>query len=152
MTTKAKEYVIDASVAVKWFLDEVHSEDAHEWLLKYQEDLDAYWCAPELFYTELSNALYKAVKRQELDLDDAQGILQTALEDRLVKPLPSAPLLPLAIDLAHALKHDAVYDCLYLAMALEEAAVLVTADKVFFKKVAKSEFQQYITFITDIST
>lgn len=151
MTTKPKDFVIDASVLVKLFLDEIHSEHAHAWLLHYQKDERIHWCAPDLVYTELSNALYKAVKREELALDDAQVILQTALVDRLVEPLPSLALLPLAVDLAYSIKHDAIYDCLYLAVALEEFAVLVTADKTFYKKVVKSEYKSHITFITDIS-
>jgi predicted nucleic acid-binding protein len=42
--------------------------------------------------------------------------------------VPNVQLLPLAIDLAIANNHP-VYDCLYLALAMERHVQLVTADR-----------------------
>ena len=55
-------YVIDASVAVKWFVPEVHSEHALRLLRKKFALL-----APELIQAEFGNILWKKCRAGELD-------------------------------------------------------------------------------------
>jgi predicted nucleic acid-binding protein len=115
-----KRTVIDASVAVKWVVDEPGSVQARE-LAR-----DAL-IAPDLLYIECANVLWrKAV---------IGNLTKTAVTARLVRlsssPVriePSASLLPAALEIALQLRHP-VYDCLYLALARREEAPLITADE-----------------------
>jgi predicted nucleic acid-binding protein len=118
--------VVDASVVVKWFLPEVDSAVARA--LHGQE-----MQAPVIWITEVANAFWHHVRIGELSTDQA-----TALVFRLSKaPIISAGvegLLQQAFALANALPHP-IYDCLYLALALQENTVLVTADGRFARTV-----------------
>jgi predicted nucleic acid-binding protein len=113
--------VVDASVAVKWVVPEPLSDRADR-LLDGAHDL----IAPDLLPIEAASALWKKVIRDELTLAQAREALLLLL-DSGVGWHSSAPLLPVALDLAAALRHP-VYDCLYAALAQRERAVLVTAD------------------------
>ena len=82
--------------------------------------------APDLIVAEFANVLWKKVEREECSGVQAEDILEAFLIDapRLVE---SVPLAPRALELALRLG-EVVYDCLYLAAAIEGEASLVTAD------------------------
>jgi predicted nucleic acid-binding protein len=61
-------YVVDASVGLKWYLPEVHSDTARR-LRAGGNDLNV----PSLFYLEFANALWMKVRRGELDQADAEA-------------------------------------------------------------------------------
>lgn len=118
--------VIDASVALKWVLNEPGS-DAADALLN--EDL----VAPSLWLLEAANALWRRNQRRELTAEEASirllellnaPVAVTAIEDDL----------PAALELATLLGHP-VYDCLYLAAAQRADTHVVTADQRFFAAV-----------------
>ena len=121
--------VIDASVALKWVLDEPGREAADALL---DEEL----IAPALWLLEAANALWRRSQRGEISADQARA--------RLVE-LHNAPVATAAIeddllaasDLATELAHP-VYDCLYLAMAIREDTYVVTADRRFHAAVDRS--------------
>ncbi len=116
--------VIDASVAVKWFLEEEGSEAARE--------IEGPLAAPSLLMTECSNVFWKKVLKQELTESEAIDNLRL-LEEAPVLILPeSADLNVAALELAVALSHP-VYDCLYLALAMSMNAAVVTADARFLR-------------------
>lgn len=124
-----KLFVVDASVAVKWFVPEEHS-DVSELLLDENFDL----AVPRLFFSEFGNILWKKFTRGEIsreDVTDASARLRSAA----LKPMPDELLLDAAIALACELKHP-VYDCIYLAVADSLGTALVTADQKFANKVA----------------
>lgn len=111
--------VIDASVALKWVLDEPGG-DAADALL--DEEL----IAPALWLLEAANALWRRSQRGELTADEARERLEE-LYNAPVATTAIADDLPAAADLAGRLGHP-VYDCLYLAVALRENTYVVTAD------------------------
>ena len=114
--------VVDASVALKWVVAEDGSEEA---AFLSEEDL----CAPDLLPVECANALWVKARRGELSAQEAQdgvNLLATAPIDWI----PCRSLVQSAIELASTLDHP-VYDCLYLAAALEREATLVTGDRRF---------------------
>jgi predicted nucleic acid-binding protein len=120
--------VVDASVALKWVLPEADSEIALG-LVGRQRLI-----APDLLAVEAGNALWLRVRRRELTAIEAR----TALVDLLGVPMdyvPDRPLARAALSLAADLEHPA-YDCLYLALALNRAAAVVTADRRFAAAVA----------------
>lgn len=116
--------VVDASLALKWVLEEEHSDRATA-LGRGREMLTS-----ALFWAEAGNAVATRVRRGELDR--VRG--NDALRDLQAAPLRTRPLdagaalaaLAMAYDLAHP-----IHDCCYLALAIEENAVVVTADRRF---------------------
>jgi len=120
--------VVDASVAIKWVVPEILSEHADR-VLAGDHDL----AAPDLLATEAANALWKKILRKEMSSRDAHEALDLLLHGGLTWH-PTHALLPRALDLARLSRHP-VYDCVYLALAEQLGATLVTADA-FLLKVA----------------
>jgi predicted nucleic acid-binding protein len=91
--------------------------------------------APALIAAEIGSALWKAVRRGEVQRADALAALDAALLpfDALI---PMAELHIRALALAIELHHP-IYDCFYLALAERERATLVSADSVLIAKAKK---------------
>ena len=117
--------VVDASVAVKWYLPEPGAGAADR-ILSEAIDGTRELIAPDLIVAELANALWKKVREEACAEDEAHEVLELFLTDlpRLVR---SAELAERALALAIQLR-EPVYDCLYLAAAVEMEASLATAD------------------------
>lgn len=133
-------YVIDASVAMKWFVPEIHSETAAQLL-----DPDLVLCAPDLIVPEFGNTLWKKTRRGELSRTEAQEIL-TAFENLPLEIYPSTTLLAPAFSLALSLDRT-VYDSVHLALAIAHDGALITADQKFQIAVAASPFVKHIRWI-----
>ena len=122
--------VVDASVALKWVLEEDQSDRAEALGLGRELMTSA------LLWPEAGNAIAMRVRRGELDR--VRG--SDALRDLRSAPLRTRPLdgdgvqaaFSIACDLAHP-----IYDCCYLALAIEEGSIVVTADRRFRLAVAK---------------
>ena len=125
--------VIDASVALKWYVTEADSAAARA-IFASEHDL----IAPELVVAEVSNASWKLLRRGELDRTQHVRIAQE-IGEMLSWLVPLRQLVPRAAVLAHELDHP-VYDCFYLALSEAEDAPLVTADRRLIAKVAGTPF------------
>jgi len=132
--------VVDASVAVKWYLKEEHGDKALR-LLSGDFDL----IVPHLFFAEIGNVLWKRRRRGELE-DDLIANILAALDKVPCEVRADRPLLPLAMELAKGLDRT-VYDSLYLAAAIDTGARLVTADRRFHASVAASPLAEHILWI-----
>ena len=122
-------YVVDASVVVKWMVDEEHSEAAASLL-----NGGATLVAPALVFAEAANALWAMRRRGDIgaaDLANAVAILRTV---PVAVPLSMLQLTAAAARLAADLDHP-VYDCFYLALAVQTQYPMVTADRRFHDKV-----------------
>ena len=115
--------VIDASVALKWVLEEDGSAAARQLLL------DEPLAAPELLWVECANVLWVKARRRQIEPGDA-ALALAAIEAAPIRVVPSRGLPAAAQSIAFELDQT-VYDCLYLAAALVERAKLVTADDDF---------------------
>ncbi len=113
------DYVIDASVAVKWVVDEAGT-DAAVSLLAHN------LFAPDFMLAECANILWKKHRRGEMTHDEAV-LASGVLAGSEVTFVSARPLMETATRLAMALGHPA-YDCLYLALAQSRGCPLVTAD------------------------
>ncbi len=121
--------VVDASVAVKWCLPSVREElvAEAEGLLESSRRDQFRFLVPDLFWVEVANALWKAVKRSEMSSNNAAAAL-SFLRDLDIATLPSIDLVPQAMDLA--IGHGrTVYDSLYVALAMQSKSSLITADE-----------------------
>ena len=124
-----KLLVIDASIAVKWVVEEEGTPEALA--LRARAKL----IAPDLLIAECANILWKKVARRELRKNEA--LIAAALLERAdIELAPMRSLLAAAARLAIELDHPA-YDCLYLAFALENDCRMATADERFLRKVGE---------------
>jgi len=108
--------VVDASVALKWVLQEPDSAIA-EALVRLESDL----IIPDFWLAEATNVLWVQVRRKLLTLEEAQEGL--ALLRALIAPTPTADmkLHEVALDIGIAVNHS-TYDTLYLAFAIAMGA------------------------------
>jgi predicted nucleic acid-binding protein len=114
-------YVIDASVAAKWFFLEDFSAQA-DGLIARGEQL----IAPDLVVLEVAYAALKRLKAGTIDLQAADGVLKdVASTFQHLEPIGklTSRSLRLSFDLLHP-----AYDCAYIALAERTSATLVTAD------------------------
>lgn len=114
--------VVDASVVIKWFIDESLHERARQ-LLKGREGLHA----PDLLVSEVGNIVWKKVMRGEIRERQARKITN-ALRDMPISFQPSMELIDRALQIALSIRHP-VYDCIYIACAEMLASTFVTADE-----------------------
>lgn len=117
-------FVVDVSVAIKWFVAETLREDARL-ILKSRHRL----VAPMFLAIELANIAWKKSLRGEIDREQALLIV-----DRIMMPafiadfVDDTVLRTRALEIAMDWRHP-VYDCLYIACAEAADATLVTADE-----------------------
>src|SRR3989338_3676033 len=62
--------VVDASVAIKWFIPEIHSINAIGLL-----DMPLNFVAPDLIFSEMGNILWKKYRQKDLSLKNATQVL-----------------------------------------------------------------------------
>ena len=125
----ARSFVIAASVAIKWVVQEAESAEAMALRRPGTEFL-----APDLLAIECANILWKKARLGELTAEEAQ--LACAILGRAdITLAPTRLLMERALGLALRLDHPA-YDCAYLALAAERRLPLVTADRRLLRRVA----------------
>jgi len=120
---------IDASVAIKWVVQEAGTQQA---LALRSNAL----IAPDLLIPECANILWKKVQRKELRKNEAL-LAARLLQSAEIELVPTRPLLAATAQLAIELAHPA-YDCLYLALAMARGCRFVTADDRLLRKLAGS--------------
>ncbi|HVA14945.1 MAG TPA: type II toxin-antitoxin system VapC family toxin [Stellaceae bacterium] len=122
--------VIDASVAIKWIIEEQGTIEALE--LSRRATL----IAPDLIMIECANTLWKKCQRGELSKDEA-AFAARLLQAAEIELIPTRSLCEAATRLSIELGHPA-YDCLYLALAVANECPFVTADEGFLRKLGQS--------------
>jgi predicted nucleic acid-binding protein len=124
-----RTYVIDASVAAKWVLPGAGEPLAREALelLKHYADGELRFLVPDLFWAELVNILWKAVRQGRIRVAAAEMAL-LVMRDRNFPTVSSHTLLGEAFAIATAFDR-AAYDALYVALAVASKSQLVTADE-----------------------
>lgn len=120
--------VFDASVVVKWFVDDPLTEAAREARLSFRPAV-----APSLMVVEVANALRRYVVRGELRPDAAQDDL--AMIEAVVEMSDHRALVDEAFAMACRLNHS-MTDCLYAVLARRLNLPLITADGKLARKLA----------------
>jgi predicted nucleic acid-binding protein len=113
--------VVDASMAAAWFTNEPELRGASRLL-----ETESMLLAPDLMAVEATNAWWKRLRRQEMDLAQLERAVTHLLALEIVW-VAAATLLRPAARLAAELGHP-IYGCIYLALAASHAATLATAD------------------------
>jgi predicted nucleic acid-binding protein len=122
---------VDASVAVKWVIEEVYSETAtvlHDDTVRARESI----VAPPLLPIEVTNVLWQRVRRRLLTHTQAEEALTRFLAFKVTLVSP-ATLHRDALDLAAAYTLPATYDAHYLALAQYLECDLWTYNQRFLK-------------------
>lgn len=128
-------FVIDASIAVKWVIEE--DGTANALALRGRTKL----IAPELLVAECANIFWKKAQRGELTKDEALFAARL-VQASDVELLPTRALLEPATRIAIELDHPA-YDCLYIALAVERDCRFVTADGRLLRKLGEGHRRQF---------
>jgi predicted nucleic acid-binding protein len=136
--------VVDASIGMKWFVQEVHSAEARAW----RSGPDSLHAPAFFFDLEIANILWKKVRRAEISRADADLILGQ-LPALPITRYPEAPLLVPAFDLADRTGRT-VYDCLYLALAVQLGGRMLTADQRLYNSLAATPWASYLRWVTDL--
>jgi predicted nucleic acid-binding protein len=131
--TSRRRLVIDASVAIKWYVPEDRSAAAVS-LLESGDIL----LAPDLIVPEFGNIIWKKVQRGELTADEGRSIVNAFTSLTLLSHIPSVRLLPGALEIALSFDRS-VYDSLYLALAVTADALFITADERLVRALAGTE-------------
>ncbi len=136
-------FVVDANVAIKWVLPEIYTDSA----LRLLND-DYTLLVPDFFFPEIGNILWKRVRRGEMTLEEAQENLnELSMVDFQI--CPSFPVMSLALETGVRVQ-QAVYDCVYLAIAVTNQCQMVTADERFYNAVSHDMLATYLCWIGDV--
>ena len=126
-------WVIDASVAAKWLLNEAHQAEARALL---HEDAELH--APAIARLEVTAAIVRRHRVGEITralAEEACDAWENMLAANVLRLTPDEAVWNEAIGLSLTIRHG-FQDCLYLALAMRLGATLVTADPAFLARAA----------------
>lgn len=135
--------VVDASVVAKWFFPEEHSAESRR-LLSPRRTL----LAPDLIWSEVGNIAWKRVRRGEIQADEAAQFIADLIRLPL-RTTPTQTLLAPALELAIATDRT-VYDCMYLALAMDRKCRFVTSDEPFVNALSSTPFAKHVRHVTKL--
>jgi predicted nucleic acid-binding protein len=118
--------VVDANVAVKWYLPEEGEEEAFE-VFEAGASGETTLIAPDMILPEVGNVFWLRHRRGHISrtrVQEAWGSFRNAG----ISLRESGPLMSFALEIALD-TGCAVYDALYVALAEAEDAKLITADR-----------------------
>ena len=130
---------VDASVAVKWFVQDVSSAQAAACIPRHELH------APSLILAETSNALWKYARRGDLSaVDCREALLRLPYVVRLESDVAlAADAAALSIELDHP-----AYDCFYISLARRTGYPLLSADKRLLRKLGELIDVRFIDLAT----
>jgi len=120
--------VVDASIVLKWILNETDSSKALTLLADWNDrEIEVY--APSLLVYEVTNALYRHVRKGEIPFYDARRGLTEIIYKVIEFDFPEEPDFNIrAMELGQQFGLPATYDSHYLALAERKECELWTAD------------------------
>lgn len=138
-------FIIDASVAAKWF----NHEENHQ-LARSLLDPAIQLLAPDFFLLEMDNIFSKWVRR---GLVTREAVY--ALREVLIR-------YPLEYHGTQSLREDAFtiaiqthrsfYDCVYLALAVRLDARMITADRKLYEGIQAGSFARAVIWLGDLAS
>lgn len=135
------KFVVDASLAIKWFI----WEDGTEKALGLLDYLVSFY-APSFFLMEIDSVITKKVRRRELNIEEAL-MKRNQFRNLPCKLVPYPETENFAFELSTKFSIS-LYDANYLAVAIDRDAKLYTADIRFYNAVRSTSFKEYIEKIS----
>ena len=136
-------FIVDASVAAKWFIEEEYGEAALS-VLEESNQLHA----PDFLLLEMDSIICKWTRRGAVTIEEG-GDLRDALRQYPIQHHPFASFLDSAFAIANQ-TGQSIYDCLYVALAALLKGRMVTADRRLYDVLKKGLFKKNIVWIGDI--
>ena len=128
--------IVDASVGIKLFLQEVGSDEAHRLFAELAAEPPSRFYVPDLFFVECGNILWKYVRHFGYPAANARQDVAD-LQALKLQTVSTADLLTPAFELA--IRYDiTAYDTCYAALAQQLSLPLITADAPLLRKLAGS--------------
>jgi predicted nucleic acid-binding protein len=123
-----KQFVLDASVALAWVLDNpipIYALEVRQEILMGKRGL-----VPALWHLEIANGLAMAERRRDLSAADVEDALEQIQVTAVNKVDTETNLIPARDALASARAFQlTAYDAVYLELARREGLPLATLDK-----------------------
>ncbi len=120
-----KTYVLDNSALIPLFFEEEGTES----IQKILQEVEVEFIAPEFLAIELSNVFTTGIRRQKITKSEAAQYLHMFQQLSLdLKRYPMQKNLQHVLDLATQTGLS-FYDAVYLGLAEQQGAILVTHDK-----------------------
>lgn len=134
-------YVVDASIAIKVYVPEVHSAQAIRFFSDGHELI-----IPEFMLAEFANIVWKkSALLGELTASESKTIVDAVRELPLGYYYTSG-LLSEALEIALATKRT-VYDSLYVALAASQECQLMTDDHKLYESLQSTSFARFVSLI-----
>jgi predicted nucleic acid-binding protein len=123
------KFVLDASVAIKWAMPHAGEALIQESLRLFQQYRDGMinFVVPDIFWGEIGNVLWKGVRQRRWSRDQADDVAAD-MGARDFVTVSSLVLLQEALKISFTYDRS-VYDCLYVALAVQSQTAFITADE-----------------------
>jgi len=136
-------YVIDASIALKWFVEEDFTEKSLN-LISEQNELHA----PDFITLEIEGVLCKWIRRNIIKEKEAREIRTSIIKfPMFMHPFTSLQDVAFVIAIKTG---QSPYDCLYVALAALLGGKMVTADRKLYDCLVNTPFLKNMAWIGDI--
>lgn len=132
------KWIVDSSVAIKWFVEEDDSDDAIR-LVNIATSRGIKLIAPDFLLIEIANILWKKTFKNEISNNQAIEILSVT-ETYFEEIIPARELLKQAQAFSQSLNHP-IYDCLYLATTSLSKGSFITADAKLYNKMIENKLE-----------
>ena len=139
-------FVVDASVSVKWYIPEIYEQEASK-LLTGNHHLHA----PELILPEFCNVIWMKVRRAEITKTKGEKIVDafSKLSKQTLIIHSHKKIIKAAFAGAES-SGKTVYDWTYLALAISLSCEMFTADSKFYKALENTPVKKHLRWIEDI--
>lgn len=140
--TTSPPLVVDASVAVKWYVPEPDSPDAHR-LGRSERRL----AAPDLLVIEVGNILWKKVQRDGLPRADAEAAALSLIDSARIRFHRSPLFVRAALEIATTFRRT-VYDSLYVVLAMYLDSEMITTDQRLVNALAGTPLARHVRLLS----
>lgn len=141
-------FVLDTSVAIKWYLPEERDEEARE-LLSLLEAGEIELLAPDTIQPEFFNAIWQQYRRDVLERKRVWSIWEWFVEAP-VSFFEIDPLMSRAARIAYE-TGVIVYDALFLALAENAETIMITDDNRLLRTLEGTPFASHARFLGEMS-
>lgn len=131
--------VVDASVAIKLFIDQAESDQAEALFAQLGTEPNTELYVPELFYAECANVLWQYVRRVNYPAAEAKASL-VRLQALALQRVAIPDLVNEALDISIS-QGISAYDACYVELSERLHLPLVTADQKLIRSLAATSFQ-----------
>ena len=142
MSANPKAIVVDATVIVKWYLQEIYTDECLVVLERAPRIATV-----DLVFAQLASSLWKRARQGEVSAEQARRILAN-LARLPIEYAPISTLAPAAMELA-AVTSRTFNDSLYLVLAMREKTKLITADHRWHNLLSTGKLKSYVELVSD---